>query len=82
MFVLFNYKQVLNKPFVIIGTQIHLPRGFDEEDLSEEFGVTYSTSTKIIYGHLTNLKLYLLNMKDMASFGGAFRFIATYLRET
>ncbi len=34
------------------------------------------------YGHLSNLKLYLSNMKDMASFGCAFRFIATFLKET
>ncbi|CAF4152684.1 unnamed protein product, partial [Rotaria magnacalcarata] len=72
--LLLNDKQILNKPLVIIGTKGDLPTGLDEEDLSDELGATY--------GHLSNLKLYLSNMKDIASFGCAFRFIATFLKET
>ncbi|CAF3362549.1 unnamed protein product [Rotaria sp. Silwood2] len=80
--LLLNDKQILNKPLVIIGTKSDLPTGLHEEDLSEELGVTYNTSKQATYGHLSNLKLYLPNMKDMASFRCAFRFISTFLKET
>ncbi|CAF4403902.1 unnamed protein product, partial [Rotaria socialis] len=80
--LLLNDKQILNKPLVIIGTKGDLSTGLDEEDLSDELGVISKTSSKATYGHLSNLKLYLSNMKDIASFGCAFRFIATFLKET
>ncbi|CAF1369078.1 unnamed protein product [Rotaria sordida] len=80
--LLLNDKQILNKPLIIIGTKSDLPTGLDEEDLAEELGVTYNTSKQDTYGHLSNLKLYLSNMKDMASFACVFRFIATFLKET
>ncbi|CAF3311126.1 unnamed protein product [Rotaria socialis] len=80
--LLLNDKQILNKPLVIIGTKGDLSTGLDEEDLSDELNVISKTSNKATYGHLSNLKLYLSNMKDIASFGCAFRFIATFLKET
>ncbi len=45
---------------VIIGTKSDLPRGLDEEDLSEELGVTNDTS-KQVKRKRKNIYFYIKN---------------------
>ncbi|CAF0811945.1 unnamed protein product [Adineta ricciae] len=74
MFLL-NEKEISSKPLVIVGTKKDLIANVDEADLIEALGIDmpYNTSK--------SFKFYLANMKDMASFACAFRFIATFLND-